>query len=814
MLKRESDGREPEFLGDVRFAARRLWASPGFALAAVATLAIGIGVNTTMFSVVDGALLKPPPFSRPERIVTLFQDDRKKGTDHGAVAPANFLDWRARTRAFTALAAAEPFALDYSGPEGAEQIYNWNVTQDFFTVLDPRPAVGRLFHASDFAFGAERVLLLTYASWQQRFGADPGIAGRRVTIDGAPATIVGVLPANFAYLQSSKMEMFAPNIITPRTSQIRNTAWWNIVGRLKPGVTLEAARADANRVAAELSTEYPATNTQLGVTIERVGDTIAGGARHALLLLLGAVGMVLLIACTNVANLVLARTARRSGELAIRVALGASRGRLVRQLLTENLLVAAIGGACGTALAWVGISAIRALSPASLPRVNDIRVDARALAFTAGAVVLTTLLVGALPAVRATTIDAVQELKAGGRTAGSARQRRMGALFVTAEVALAVVLLVGSGLLVRSFIAVIHADRGYTSDHVLAATVFVYKWNKTPAARAQFIAQLVARATAIPGVVAAGATSSLPLEMAIDKDQDTFTIDGRPVHVGDEPSVHMTSVTPSAFDALHIPLRRGRGFNDADQAATTPVAIISEEMARRFWPGENAIGQHVTFAFDAPAATHEIVGIVADVRQTALDAPAEPILYVPHPQGPSGAMVIVLRTATEPRLMTRDLKRAVAELNPALPLAAIETFDDLVDASLRPRQFTLVLWISFAGCAVLLAIVGVYAVVSQNTADRWKELGVRVALGAQAADMIWMVMRQGLIPAGAGVLLGAAGGAVLSAGLRSMLYSIAPLDMTTFAAVAFVMLATAMLACYLPARRATAVDPLVALRAS
>jgi putative ABC transport system permease protein len=803
-----------DLASDLRYALRSLRSAPAFTAAVVTTLAIGIGANTAMFSVVDGVVLKPLPFSHQERVVTLFQNDRRRSIDHGDVAPANFADWRARTNAFTALAAAEPFALNYSGPDGEEQIYNWNVTQDFFTVLDARPAIGRLFSKADFAPGAEHVLILTYGSWQRRFGGSGSVVGRKLTIGGAPARVVGVLPANFAYLQSSKMEIYAPKVLDTSRPPIRNTAWWHVVGRLAPGVSLDRARADVNRVAKQLSAEYPATNTGMGVTVDPMTATVVGDAARALVILLAAVGMVLLIACANVANLVLARTTRRGTELAIRAALGASRGRLVRQLLAENVLLAVAGGAVGLLVAQSGIAAIRSLSPASVPRVTEMRIDARALAFTIAAVAITTLLFGLLPALRGALPDSVNELKSGGRTSSSVRRRRASALFVTTEVALAVILLVGSGLLIRSFVAVVHADRGYDSNHVLAATVFVYKWNRTPASRAAFIRQLAARAATIPGVLAAGATSSLPLEIAIDKDEGTFTIDGRPVTPGEEPSAHMTSVTPGAFDALHLTLRSGRRFTDADDSSSAQVAIVSEAMAHRYWPNENPIGKRLRFEFDAPLAEHTVVGVVSDVRQTALDAPVQPTIYAPHPQAPSGAMVLLLRTATDPRFVARDLETAVAELNPALPLSSIETLDDLVAASLKPRQFTLSLFVAFAACALLLAVVGVYAVISQRTAERWQELAVRIALGAQARDVVSMTMRQGLVPVAAGVAIGLAGAVGLSILIRRMLFIVSPFDLTTFGIVCALMVTTAMVACYIPARRGTRVDPLAAIRAS
>ena len=801
------------FLADWRYALRTLRASPGFTLAAVLTLAIGIGANTAIFSAVDGVLLEPLPFQHSDRLVSVFQDDRKKGNDHDDVAPGNFASWRERSAAFDALAAAEPFAVNYTGPDGEEQIYNWNVTQDFFAVLNARPVKGRLFLRGDFVPNGERVVILTYASWQRRFGADPAIIGKHLTIGRVPVTIVGVLPQDFAYLASSKMEMYMPKVLDSAEVRLRNIAWWHVVGRLRPTVSLAAAGADMRRVASQLSAEYPATNAEVGTHVELLSDTIVGDSARALILLLSAVGFVLLIACANVANLVLARTTARSLEFAVRTALGAPRGRLVRQVLTESLLIALAGGLAGVMLAIWGVATIRTLSPGSLPRVSEIRVDGPVLAFTLVIVVIATFAFGVIPALRASRPNLTDELRAGGRAMTSAGQHRLRRMFVITELALAMVLLVGTGLLVRSFLAVVRADRGYHTDHVLAATVFVYQWNKTPAARREFIARLVDRAGTLPGVVASGATSSLPLSMAIEADKGTFIVDGRAVTPGEEPSAHMTSLTPGTFAALQIPLRRGRLFTNADDSSGVPVAIVSESMARRYWPGQDPIGHRVKLAFYGPLSDREIVGVVADVRQIALDAPSEPTLYVPHAQAPTGGVVVVVRTALEPTRVARSLKRVVAELNPALPIADLQTMDDLTAVSLEPRRFAMTLFVCFSVAALVLAVIGVYSVINQATAERVREFGVRTALGAQRRDIVRMVMRQGFVSAATGVAFGILGAAALTSLLRGMLFEVVPLDALTFSMVASLMLGTSMLACYVPAYRATGVDPLIALRA-
>lgn len=801
-------------LGDAVYAARSLRASPGFAAASIATLAIGIGATTAIFSVVDGVLLKPLPFSQPARVVALYQNDHKKGVELGDVAPANFADWRTRTQALSAMAAAEPFALNYTSAAGVEQIYDWNVTADFFRVLDARPALGRLFVQSDYTPGPPRVLILTFASWQRRFGADPSIIGRQLRIGRGSAMVVGVLSPNFDYLSASKMEMYAPKVLDTVETRIRNTAWYHVVGRLKPGVSFEAARADAARVGQQLATEYPATNATVGVTVERLDHAIVGDSSRPISLLFAAVVVVLLIACVNVANLILARTARRRRELALRAALGASRWRIARQLMTEHLLLATAGGMAGVLSALWAVRWIRSESPVAVPRLADVGIDDRALLFALGIVGVTTLIFGLGPALRATAADPASALRAGARASGDATRGRSRRMLVVTEVALAFVLLVGATLLMRSFLFVIRADRGYKSDHVLAATVFVYEWNKTPRARFEFIDALLRRAATIPGVRVAGATSSLPLDIAIGADQGAFSIAGRPVNAGEEPSVHMSAMTTGAFDALGIPLRRGRLFTTADDSGSAPVVVINEAMARRYWPGADPIGERMQFTFYSAPEERQIVGVVADTRQRALDAPAEPMVYVPHAQAPTGAMTILLRTANEPRTVLPDFRRAVAELNPALPLSAVQTLDDLAAASVRPREFILTLLGAFAACALVLAIVGIYAVINQGVLERRSELGVRLALGALPAHVLGMIVRQGVALAATGVALGAAGAFGVTALLRSMLVGVGPTDTSTFAAIGAVMLATAAFASAVPARRASRLDPIESLRAN
>jgi putative ABC transport system permease protein len=798
---------------DLRYAVRTLRAAPAFTIAAVLTLAIGIGGNTAIFSAVDGVMLKPMPFSNEDRLVRLYQTDRKKGRVRDPVAPGNFAEWHERITAFAGMAAVEPYGYRLTGKEGTEEIRNWNVTRDFFDVLDAKPALGRFFQASDFVPGIPQVVVLTYASWQTRFGGDPAVIGQHLTLSDHQATIIGVLPRNFSYLESrTPQEFYAPKVLDSIELGVHGNGWFNAIGRLKPGVTVAQANADVNRVAAQLGREFPKLNADLGANVVPLRDAAVGNSSRALVLSLAAVGVVLLIACSNVGNLMLARTNRRGREFAVRVALGASRWRIVRQVLTESLLIALLGGIAGVLLAGWGVAIIRAASPESIPRVEEMRVDGRAFVFALVTVVATTILFGLVPAFRAADPSASDELKAGGRSAGTAGQHRLRGALVTAEVALAIVLLVSAGLLVRSFASLLDVDRGYRSDHVLAALMFTWEQAKTPTARRQFVEQLVARSAALPGVSAAGASSSPPLAGSVGVDRSPFTIPGHPVPDGQQPTAHVTSMTPGTFDVLRMVTLRGRRFTAQDDSGSMPVAVINQMMAERYFPGENPIGRRVSIGFYTTPIEREIVGIVADTKQTAIDAPAEATVYLPNAQAPSGGFWLVLRTTIDPRSFARDVKRIVTEMNPLVPIAGMPVLDQLVDESLKPRRFTLLLFLCFAAAALLLAMVGVYGVISHGTAERAREFGVRIAIGAQPWDIVRMVMRQGLASAALGIVVGLLGASASTHFMRGMLYSVTPFDVATFVVVSGLMLATAMLACYVPARRATRVDPLVVLR--
>ena len=801
-----------DFALDIRYALRTLGKSPTFTLTAVATLALGIGANTAIFSAVDGVLFKPLPFRQPETIVTLWQRDAKTPSVLTDVAPGTFLDWQTRSRSFAQLAAAEPYSVNLDGAEGPENVRNWNVTDGFFAVLGVRPYLGRLFEAADFQPGQSRVVVLSYDGWRRRYGGDRTVVGRTIRVERAPATIVGVLPPHVSVPDGR--EMWMPKILDETERETRGSAYYKVIGRLAPNIGVAAANAEMATIAAGLGREYPHTNAGVGAAVVPITEHVVGPVRPALLMLLGAVGLVLLIACANVAGLLLARTTRRGRELAIRAALGAGRWRVARQLLAESLVLAMLSVVAGIALAHWCVGVIRALSPSTLPRVGEMEVDARALLFAAVAGAATTLLSGLVPSLRGARADLQDELRAGRSFTTGVRAGARRAL-VIGEVAIAVVLLVGAGLLARSFVTLLRVERGYRSDHVLAASVFIWQWNETPADRAAFVEQVVDRLTVLPGVIAAGATSALPVPERIGPSQGRLTIEGRPLASGEEIGVHVSVVTPGLFAALRIPLRAGRLFERSDEASRLDVAVVNETMAHRYWPNESPIGKRIFLRFGrfgADPIEREIVGVVGDVRQEGLEQPSKSAVFIPHAQYPTGSMSLVLRTTGDPAAALPALRSTLATLNGELPITSGATLDEMLAETLKPRRFTLLLLASFSGAALLLAIVGVYGLIAQSAAERTREIGVRIALGARSGDVLGLVVRQGLAPVVLGTAIGMGAAFGFSQVLRDMLFSIAPIDGITFALVPGLVLLTATLACGLPAWRATRVDPLIALR--
>ncbi len=794
---------------DLRYALRALRRSPGFALVAILTLAIGIGATAAIFSAIDGILLRPPPYPDSDRLVVVMQTDVAAGGDPGDVAPGNFLDWRERSRSFEVLAAVEPFGMDYMGPEGPQALPTWRVSEGFFRVAGVPALLGRTFEPSDHVPGAVPVVVFGHDRWLESFGGDPGLVGRTLDLDGTATTVVGVMPPGFEL--PSGRDVWTPKTISEAERDFRTTAYWQVFGKLAPEAGIEAAQDDMARVARELAQELPSTNAGVGAVVVPLRNHLVQSVRGALLLLFAAVGLVLLIACANVANLLMARAARRERELAVRTALGATRGRLLGQLATESLVLAALGSLGGLFLAWMGIAALQTLSPAGIPRLETLAIDLRVVTF---AIVLaggTALLFGLAPALHASRTDLRRRIGAGVSASPQARRFRSG--LVVAELALATVLLIGAGLLGRSFAAVLDVDRGYASERVLALSVQTWQYYPTGPNRAAFVAETVERVARLPGVEAAGVTSSLPLTAGIGPEQATYVVHGASASLdGDEHTTLAAVVTDGYFDALRIPLRSGRRFTPEDRADAVPVALVDETFAWRLWPGEEALGRRLTVRFAGPPRDVEIVGVVGTVRHRDLEEDPRPIVYLSHAQFPTGALHFTVRTTADPLSVVGAAQDEIWVMNPTMPISAVTTLDALVADAVRERRFGLVLLFAFAGCALVLAAVGTYGLLSYEAGRRSGEIGLRIALGAGEGRVIRMVVGQGLAFGVAGVLLGAALTFPFTRGLSAYLFGVGAADPLTTVVVGALLVGVAALASYLPARRAANVDPMVALR--
>jgi predicted permease len=805
-----------DFLLDVRVAARRLTTQRTFAVVAILTLAIGIGATTALWSAVYRVLLQPYPFAEAHRIVSVRQVDASApGGGEAEFSPANFFDVKQRARSFDLLAAAEPWSVDWIGPEGPERFEAVLVTQDAFPIQGIAPLRGRTFVPEEFIPGRDNVAILTEGLWRSRFGAADSLVGRTMVLDSVARVIVGIMPEDI--LQPYGADVFLPKIPRESDARTRGTAYWTVMGRLAPGVTLEQANAEMRSLASQLATEYPRENARLAIAAVSLRDAIVGSGRTMLLVLFGAVLFVMMIACVNVTSLQLAESVRRRRELAIRTAIGAGRGRLVRQLLAENVLLAAIGAGAGLVIAYWGVSTIRGFAPDSLWQLRTLGFDAPALLFAFSLAVLAALAVAIVPIVALGRVGGTTEqpLATGGSArAGVSRARtRANSVLVVSEVALALVLLVGAGLLLRSLATLLGAERGFRTENVLVATTQAWSYYPTPPQRAEFVRHTVERLGSLPGVMKVGMTSSLPLSYPIGFERPRVGVEGRSVAPGDEqPSVSLASVTPGYFETLEIPLVQGRHFSATDNASAPAVAIVNRAFVRRFFPDVEPLGKRLTFGFARAPLPHEIVGIVGDVRHEDLQSAPEPMVYVSHAQASTGAIHFVVRTNSDPALMERAVRAELRAINGSMPLSGVTTMEGQLSESLRQRRFQLGLLAAFSVTALLLAAIGIYGVMSRTTSERTHEIGLRLAVGATASEVRWMVLRNGGRLAALGVVIGAAGALVLTRYMSGMLFGITPLDPITYLGAGVVLLAAAVLATWLPAWRASAVDPVVALR--
>jgi putative ABC transport system permease protein len=793
---------------DARYALRQLWNAPAFTLIVTLTLALGIGATTAMFSVVNGVLLRPLPFGDPGALVRVHEILPQYG--RFAVAPANFLDWRQQATAFEHIAAYAGASATFAEGESPERVQGASVSWNLFELLRVAPAIGAGFTAAHDAPGANNVVVISHGMWQQRLGGDPGVVGRTVSLSGTPMTIVGVMPAGF-YFPSRTAEYWQPIALNPANAT-RGGHYIGVVARMKAGVGLDQAGAEMRTIAERLAQQYPDSSAGESAEVVALHEQVVGTVRPALLTLFAAVGVVVLIACANVANLLLVRASVREKEVAIRAALGAARGRLAMQMAIESLVLAMAGGAFGVLLAYLAIPAIQTLGASSIPRVADVAIDARVLAFAAAAALLTGLLFGLVPAWQASRAGAGAVLKEGGRSSAGSGGRWLRSGLLVAEVALSIVLLVGATLLLRSFARLMHVDPGFSPERVLAFQVALPQtsYAEDPG-RLTFFDRLVERLEALPGVARAGLVQTLPMRGGYVL---SFAIQGRPpARPGEEPSAHHRVVTPGFFETLGIPVRRGRVFDARDSATAKMVAVVDEAFAARHFPNEDPLGRGLDIG-NGTDGFYEIVGVVGNVHYNGLDATAAPTMYVPLAQDVfSTVWVLAAVERGDPAQLVGSARQTLRDLDRRLPAYSINPLAAIVSESVADRRFSMLLLALFAGLALFLAAVGLYGVVSYTVSQRTREIGLRMAIGAQPKDVLRMVIGGGMKLAAIGVVLGLGAAVALAGLIESLLFDVAPSDPASYAATSGLLLAIAALACYIPARRAMRVDPIVTLQA-
>ena len=812
---------------DLRFGFRTIRKSPGFAIAAVLVLTLGIGANTAIFSVVNAVLLRPLPFSNPEQLVQIWHTPPQKsfpGMQEFAVSAANYLDWKAENHVFQNIAIYTWGSFNLSGKGEPQFVNARKVSADFFPVLEAQPLMGRVFSADEDQPGHDQVVVLSESFWRTQFGADPNIVGKSITLDGAAHTVIGVMRSKFQFPvaadPSNAAKLWAPLAMTDRERAVRGEHHYAVIGRLRQGASLPQAQAEMNTISHRLEQQYPADDNGWGAVVKPLTEELVGDVKTPLLVLLGAVALVLLIACANAANLVLARTVSRQKEIAVRAALGASRARLVRQVISETVVLSLAGGVFGLAIAHFGVKLIVAFLASKLPRVSDIGLDGWVLAFTAGVSLLTGVVAGLLPALRLSKVNVNDALKQGNRTGSDPAANRTRGVLVASEVALSLMLLIGAGLLIRSLWLLHKVDPGLDPHNVLAVDPSIPSSGfPKPEQEIAFYTQVLDRIRTLPGVEAAAAIDSLPLNGG--GSNQPVQLEGRPVQaMADQPEVGVRLISPGYLRTMHIPLLRGRDLGEQDNAQAPGAALISNSMAKRLWPNEDPIGKRFTMYF-FPEKVREVVGIVGDVKDSGLDVnQPEAMLYVPLGQLAAPALAawrsfplwIVVRTTSEPGNLTSGVTNAIHQFNPALPIVEATTMEDLVGESLSQQRFNMLLLATFAGLALLLAAIGIYSVLAYTVRRRVREIGIRMALGAQTFDVIRLIVSEGMRPTVIGAAIGIAGALALGRVISGLIYGIKPTDFITFSAVTLVLMAVSLVASILPAYRATRIEPLKTLR--
>ena len=797
---------------DVRYAVRSYAKAPSFTLVILMTLALGIGASTAIFSLVNGILLQPLPLPEPGRLV--YANEINAKGDRISVSWPNFLDWRARARSFEPLSLSREESYTLTGIERAQRLRGRRVTGNFFHVLGVSPALGRGFTDEDDRPAAVPAVIASDGYWRAQLGADPAVIGRTLKLDGLEHTIVGVMPRDFQYVRPYDLFTSMGSVATSANLIDRgNHNGFYALGRLKPGVSLEAADRELKTIAAALEREYPNTNSAVGVRAELLADRLVADIRLTLLVLLGAVGFLLLIACVNVANLLIARGASRQHELAVRAALGGGRARLASQMLVESTVVSVAGGVLGVGVAAWLLRGLVAVAPEGTPRILEVHLDAAALLFALGAATICGVVFGALPAFQASGVHGQQALVRGRGTGFASRSHRLRRGLMVVETALALVLLTGAGLMMRTLQELTQVETGFRPDHLLTTRFTLAGDEWTPEKRLPFYADLLSRLRALPGVTNAAFAFSLPIDGS--NWNSIFIVADKPVPPRAQlPSAAFTPVSSGYFETMGMRLVRGRFFDATEAPTSAKVTVVNESLARRLWPGEEAVGKRLKQGWpETPSAWREVVGVVGDVKFNGVAAETPMQAYLPLVHEPSRSLAIVARTAGDPAPLGPAIEGVVQQLNKDLPLFQIRTMDDMLGTSIARQRMSMMVFVVFAVVALTLASVGLYGVVAHGVTERTHEIGVRIALGAEQRHVLGLVVRQGLSMALVGTAIGVAGSIALSRWIQGLLFGVTATDPMTFVAVVATLLAVALIACYVPAWRATRVDPTTALRA-
>jgi predicted permease len=810
------------FWQNMRYGVRLLFKNPGFTFIAVLTLALGIGANTAIFSVVNAVLLRPLPYREPERLIRVFETS--KTFPKFPLSPGDFLDYRDQNSVFEDMALYTRGDLELTAGDKSERLPAMRVSSGFFNLLGYKPIMGREFSREEELKNRNQVAILSYALWQQNFNADPNVVGTTVMLSGKPFTIVGVLPQGVQHVggdygslpYGDNVAIWYPTTIDPQQAT-RFAHFLNGIGRMKPGVTREQVDADLNSIAERLAEQYPNSNKNWRIRTNPLYEEIVGGTKKTLWILLGAVAFVLLIACVNVANLMLARAAVREREIALRAALGAGRLRIIGQLLSESLVIGLAGGLCGWLFAVWAIDALSTLAASQIPRLHEINLDYRVVIFSTIATLFTAALFGLAPAWQGARVNLNDALKEGGRSnVGGARQKRLGATLVVAEIALSLILLVGAGLLLRSFVKVLQADPGFQSAGVVTISVDLpeARYPKRENASA-FFDRLLERVSQLPGVESAGVNTDLP--WTGHDDNVGFDVEGRSFPPDQSPKARYHMLSENYLSTIGVPLLAGRWFTSRDTDGALPVILINQSMARSYWSDieslSDVVGKRITFSSKPKDEDwFTVVGIVGDVKDTPADLQAVPALYWHHKQQGQTNMYLALKTSGVNAGLISAVRNEVQALDGNLPIADVRTLDEVAHAAIASRRFTLILVCSFATVALLLAAIGLYGLIAYSVSQRTQEMGIRLALGAKAKDIVGLVTREGMGLALSGIALGLAGAFTLTRLLDSLLYDTSATDLLTFGAVSLVLTGVALVACLVPARRAIKTDPMVALR--